>query len=308
MAQIEALPSKTREQQWAVWDSTRLNDFPFRADDILICTWSKSGTTWVQQLLAQLVFQGDPEAYGQQLSPWIEFRALSKEQWFAIAGAQTHRRFLKSHSPLAAIPFRPEMKYLYVARDVRDVIFSLYHHHSSFTPGAYEVFNNAPGRVGGPLEPHGCDVRTYYNTFLDEGRLPGFGVDHDFWDHVKGFWDARRQPNLLLVHYARLKADFLGEARRIAGFLGIEAPERSWPAIAANCGIEHMRGLASRFGQLDQIFEGGGNTFINQGVNGRWKDVLSAEEIAKADRVAAERLPADCAHWLKTGELPEDVA
>ena len=54
-AAADALPRKTREQQWAVWDSTRLNDFAWRDDDILICTWSKAGTTWVQQLVAQLV-------------------------------------------------------------------------------------------------------------------------------------------------------------------------------------------------------------------------------------------------------------
>ena len=41
----QALPVKNAEQQWAVWDSTRLNNFPFRDDDIIIGTWSKSGTT-----------------------------------------------------------------------------------------------------------------------------------------------------------------------------------------------------------------------------------------------------------------------
>jgi hypothetical protein len=54
----QALPVKNAEQQWAVWDSTRLNNFPFRDDDIIIGTWSKSGTTWTQQLVAQLVFRG----------------------------------------------------------------------------------------------------------------------------------------------------------------------------------------------------------------------------------------------------------
>jgi aryl sulfotransferase len=52
------------------------------------------------------------------------------------------------------------------------------------------------------------------------------------------------------------------------------------------------------------MFKDGAKTFFNKGTNGRWKDVLTVEEIAKADEVAARNLTPDCAHWLKTGELP----
>jgi len=41
-----------------------------------------------------------------------------------------------------------------------------------------------------------------------------------------------------------------------------------------------------------------------KGTNGRWMDVVSAEEIAKADEIAAQNLTPDCAHCLKTGGLP----
>lgn len=295
-------PKKSREQQWAVWDSTRLNDFPFRPDDIMIATWSKCGTTWVQQIVAQLIFNGDPDAFGQERSPWIEFRLQPKEEAFAMAESQTHRRFLKTHSPLEAIPFRPEMKYIYIARDARDVVWSMYHHHSIFTPGAYEAFNSIPGRIGPPMGPANCDVRTYYHHFLDAGHPPGFPPENEFWPHVQSWWDVRNLPNVLLVHYANLKADFDGQARRIAEFLEIEVDDDVWPAIRENCGIAHMRELASKFTLLEQIFEGGGRSFINKGTNGRWREVLSEEEIAKCDEVAARNLSADCAHWLKTGE------
>jgi aryl sulfotransferase len=68
--------------------------------------------------------------------------------------------------------------------------------------------------------------------------------------------------------------------------------------------MEHMRALGAKVEVLTLLFDGGADTFINKGVNGRWKDVLTPAEIAKADEVAAKRLSPDCAHWLKTGQLP----
>ena len=53
----------------------------------------------------------------------------------------------------------------------------------------------------------------------------------------------------------------------------------------------------------DNVFEKGALTFFHKGTNGQWKDVLSPAEVARCDAVAAEHLTADCAHWLKTGEL-----
>ncbi len=297
------LPRKTRELRWAVWDSARLNDFAFRPGDILINTWSKSGTTWMQQIVGQLIFQGDPQILGQEHSPWPEFRLLPKADAFAMAEAQTRRRFLKSHSPLDCIPFREDMQYIFVARDTRDVIWSMYHHHSIITPQAAEILNTSPDLVGPPLRPPGRDIKAYYHHLLDEGYLPGLSPATEYWPHIQGWYDARHLPNVLLVHFNDLKADLEGGARRVADFLGIEVEESLWPQIVDNCSLQHMKDLAGRFEVLDLIFDGGGRNFVNKGTNGRWKEVLSPEEVAKCDEVAEKNLSADCAHWLKTGQM-----
>ena len=54
-------------------------------------------------------------------------------------------------------------------------------------------------------------------------------------------------------------------------------------------------------GRMATTWKDGSATFFNRGTNGRWRDVLSPAEIARCDEVAARRLTADCAHWLKTG-------
>ena len=59
-----ARPTKTREILNYVLDSTRWNGFEFRDDDVVIGTWSKTGTTLTQQIVAQLVFNGEPGVFG----------------------------------------------------------------------------------------------------------------------------------------------------------------------------------------------------------------------------------------------------
>lgn len=51
-------PRKTRELHNHHFDSTAWNDFPFRDDDTVIATYAKSDTTWVQQIVSQLIFNG----------------------------------------------------------------------------------------------------------------------------------------------------------------------------------------------------------------------------------------------------------
>ena len=44
-----------------VYDSSRWEGFAFRADDVVISTPAKCGTTWMQQMIGQMLFGPDPE-------------------------------------------------------------------------------------------------------------------------------------------------------------------------------------------------------------------------------------------------------
>lgn len=67
-----ALPRKTREFHNHHFDSTIWNDFNFRDDDIVIATYGKSGTTWMQQIVSQLIFNGEADLDVAEMSPWVE--------------------------------------------------------------------------------------------------------------------------------------------------------------------------------------------------------------------------------------------
>ncbi|HEX2817426.1 MAG TPA: sulfotransferase domain-containing protein, partial [Phenylobacterium sp.] len=140
-----------------------------------------------------------------------------------------------------------------------------------------------------------------YLDFLDGREWAGF-EGNSFWDHTQGWWDARHLPNVLMVHFANLKADLLGQVRRIAAFLNVAPSEETLARIVDHCEIGYMREQA-RPAMAESAWTEGADTFFHNGTNGRWRDVLTPEEIARCDALAARRLSADCAHWLKTGDM-----
>ncbi|MFZ1293992.1 MAG: sulfotransferase domain-containing protein, partial [Pseudomonadales bacterium] len=120
----EIWPRKTRELRNHHFDSSIWNEFSFRDDDIVIATYAKSGTTWTQQIVAQLLFGGDPALPVAELSPWLDLRVPPKAVKLSAVEAQTHRRILKTHLPVDALVFSPRARYLYIVRDARDVVWS----------------------------------------------------------------------------------------------------------------------------------------------------------------------------------------
>ena len=61
-------------QHWS-FDSLRWNFLTFRDDDIVITTSGKTGTTWTQGIVANLIFLGrDLPAPPFEMSPWLDMR------------------------------------------------------------------------------------------------------------------------------------------------------------------------------------------------------------------------------------------
>jgi aryl sulfotransferase len=79
MAQGITWPVKTREIHNVVFDSSVWNDFKFRADDIVIATWAKAGTTWTQQIIAQLLFAGEQGLPVADMSPWLDLPGSDRD-------------------------------------------------------------------------------------------------------------------------------------------------------------------------------------------------------------------------------------
>jgi aryl sulfotransferase len=292
-------PKKTRELHNHHFDSTIWNDFQFRPDDIIIATYAKSGTTWMQQIIAQMLFGPDPELEVAEMSPWLDLRVPPKAVKLAAVEAQTHRRFLKTHLPVDALVFSPRAKYLYLGRDGRDVVWSLYNHHANANDKWYEALNDTPGRVGPPIAPPPSDIRQYWEEWLAHDGYPFWS----FWENIRTWWAIRQLPNVWFLHFANLKRDMSGQMRQIAAFLDIAVDETQWDTILEYCSFTWMKQHATKSVPLGGAFwDAGAQVFIHQGVNGRWRDTLTAEEVAAYEARAVQELGPACAQWLATGE------
>lgn len=294
-------PKKERELHSHHFDSTIWNDFTFRDDDIVIATYAKSGTTWVQQIIAQLIFRGQEGINVADMSPWLDLRVPPAVVKLQALENQQHRRFIKTHLPVDALVFSPKAKYLYIGRDGRDVVWSLYNHHANGNALFYEALNDTPGRVGPPLEKPNESIVEYFREWLQKDGYPFWS----FWENIKTWWDIRQLPNVMLIHFAELKRDMPGQIKSIAKFLDIKIADEDFDKIVEHCSFDYMKNNAGQSAPLNGAFwEGGAQTFINKGTNDRWKDLLTEEDSRLYESLAEEHLGKEAAQWLKTGIMP----
>lgn len=288
-------------------DSTRWRVFEPRPDDVVITTSYKSGTTWMQQILHGLVFQGDPEAPALwEASPWLDERFVApREEVGAAIAAQTHRRFLKSHLPLDGLPYYPQVKYVVVARDARDVFMSLWNHYNNYTDAMMKSLNDLGGE---PFPQPPEDIQECWRNWITRGWFEWETEGWPFWSnlhHTRTYWEHRHLSNLLLVHYADLLADPQGQVRRVADFLDLELSPEELARTVRLASFDAMkvsfkRDFDERFRQR---FRGGTDAFLFKGTNGRWRAVLSDEDLVLYDEAKRRVLTPDCAEWLERGWL-----
>ena len=302
-------------------DSTRWQAFAPRDDDIIISTSYKSGTTWliaiVRELIVHAMRQAGISDQAQFPGPdtastfWVDncFGNDSVDDLQAKLEAQPHRRFLKSHLALDGLPIYPQVKYLVVARDPRDVFMSFWNHYAAFTDLMYSRMNDRPDRQGAPLPPCPADIHTLWAMWIGRGWFEWEQEGYPFWGnmhHIQSWWNYRHLDNLLFLHYADMLADPEDEIQRIADFLAIEICAETLMQIVQETSLGAMRQRAmAGEGEIgmQKVFRGGNRAFFNQGTNGRWQGVLTEAELKLYERTRDKVLTPDCARWLELGRV-----
>lgn len=178
----------------------QIRNFTLQDDDVVIDSFPKSGTTWLQQIV-WLILNGErAENDGQNMEqrfPYIEYEYPGLKE---IAKLRSPR-LMKSHLPYSCLPAGLEDgcgKVIYIARNAKDVCVSYYHFYRMLS------------------------MVKYHGSFTDFCKLFTSGrVAYGPWqDHVLDYWQHRHDKNVLFLFYEDLHQKPEEMVRKIAEFLG----------------------------------------------------------------------------------------
>ncbi|XP_004844560.1 sulfotransferase 1C2 isoform X2 [Heterocephalus glaber] len=177
---------------------SQIQNFEAKPDDLLICTYPKSGTTWIQEIVDMIQQDGDEvkcqRAIIQHRHPFIEWARPPQPSGVDKANAMPSPRTLRTHLSTVLLPpsfWEKHCKFLYVARNAKDCMVSYYH---------FQRMNN--------VLPDPGTWEEYFETFVN-GKV-AWG---SWFDHVRGWWDMRDRYQVLFLFYEDIKRELWGTGK-----------------------------------------------------------------------------------------------
>ena len=241
-----------------------------RKGDICYTSYPKSGSTWLAHIIVLITRNGETpvdETLRNCLhwvaSSWTYPR--SEEELNALPSP----RIFKSHMPyrmaVGGNPVDNPCKYVYIARNPKDVAASYYF---------FESGKGWSGNYSGPWE--------HWLKILLEGNVQR----GDWFDHVLSWWQYRDADNVLFLKYEELLRNFDNELHKIADFLGYPLTDDVVGKIREKTSFDNMK--KDSFANMHEINEFKG--FFRKGQIGSWKDQFTVAQSDQFDRLYAERM------------------
>ena len=281
-----------RRYEGTFYDSARWAGFEFRPGDIIISSPPKCGTTWTQMICALLILQ-EPQLPLplDTLSPWIDMVTRARREVVADLQAQTHRRFIKTHTPLDGIPNDPTLTYICVGRDPRDVALSMDRHIDNMDIDVFlQAREHAAAIDGielGPLRrqaprPEG-ELARFWHWVDDETPSTQIGSSlRRTMEHLQTFREAADELDVTYLHYDDLKADLEGQMRQLAARLSIDVDERRWPQLVHAATFESMRSRAETMVPGHSVEHWvDPAAFFSRGTSGQWRELLDDADLTR---------------------------
>ena len=249
-----------------------MKSFELCSDDIWIVSYPKSGTTWVQQIV-KLLQNGckDDGRKIDQAIPYVD--KLSKDPTFHYQVNLSELPFpraFKSHLTYDLMPCGPPntktCKYIYVARNPKDVTVSLHH--------------DLQSRRVYPPHFHCSDFIPIF--------MKGETVYGNWFDHVLEWWAHKDDPNVLFIKYEDMKKDLSGSVQQIAEFIGCTITKEELEAVVKQSEFESMK--SNPLTNYSWKSEGLDKPFMRKGMVGDWKNHFSDEESAMFDTLYTDRM------------------
>ncbi len=247
---------------------------PLDPSDVWIATYAKAGTTWTQNIVKLIRNKGEKDGVQLMLNvPWAE--ANSDQSRFKVNLFTLPKpRAFKSHFTYDLMPCgKPSTtpcKYIYVARNPKDVAVSFFFHYKLMS-----VRKEAT-----------LDWDIFFRNFI-YGNVD-FG---DFFDHVLSWWPHRNEDNVLFLMFEDIKKDPRAAITRIATFIGAEISDEVIDKVVAETSFDSMKkDETANYSVMDRLFNSGLTAFMRKGEVGDWRNHLTPEQSVEIDQLCQERL------------------
>ncbi|XP_045200033.2 sulfotransferase 1C2-like [Mercenaria mercenaria] len=246
-----------------------IREFKYKKGDILLCSYPKTGTHWLSNLVYFLVTPGSVESMKTvqpTLMDLVPLEPLEKVE---------HSRVLNSHHRINRLPFdhlEQGGKIIVLTRDPKDAMVSYKYHVQNF-----EMLNRS---------------NLSWNNFFDiwvNGKLP-CGSFFDYYNSWEKALKENKELNVLIVHFEHLKTNGLKELRRIQDFLEVNNTEERLKEILDKCNVTKMKADIDT-GEVESLLkDSDGKSFLyRKGESGDWKNHFTVALNEHFDNVLEER-------------------
>lgn len=257
---------------WTIAEAwSQVEGFEARPDDLLISTYPKSGTTWASEILDLIYNNGDVEKCKRDAIfnrvPFMELIMPGYVNGIKQLEELKSPRLVKTHLPVELLPpslWKNNCKMIYVARNAKDVAVSYYYFHMMAKmhqePGTWEEF----------LE-----------KFMT-GKL-SFG---SWYDHVKGWWEKKKDYRILYLFYEDMKEDPKRELLKILKFLEKDLPEEIVDKILHHTSFKIMKDnpTANYTMITEKEMDHKVSPFMRKGIAGDWKNQFTVAQYERFEK------------------------
>lgn len=242
--------------------------------DVLVCTYSKSGTNWMMQIVTQIAYLGEADFENiHKIVPWPDV-ALPENMSGIVSPLEptyehspTKLRAFKTHHEAEYVPYNPESTYIVVIRDPKDALVSGYYFADGFLPNTAKNLS--------PVE---------WAEFFQRGKTM-FGS----WpQHTAGWWQGRDKPNVLVLTFAEMKKDLPRAVRQVARQMKVDLSEVQQQKVVEKSSFEYMKQIDHKFNPVPA--RGNKVVMMRSGKQGESKTFLSLEQREKVDDAMKEEL------------------
>ncbi|XP_049637310.1 sulfotransferase 1C4 [Suncus etruscus] len=240
-----------------LWD--QIWNFQAKPDDLLVSTYPKAGTTWTQEIVDLIQNEGNVDhsqrAPTHERFPFIELIIPPLINGLEQANNMPSPRTLKTHLPIQLLPpsfLEKNCKIIYVARNAKDNMVSYYH---------FQRMNRTL--------PHPGTWEEYFETFMTGKVCWG-----SWYDHVKGWWKAKDQHNILYLFYEDMKKNPKHEIKKLANFIGKDLDDKTLDKIVYHTAFDVMKKnpMANYTSMPTEIMNHSVSPFMRKGTTGDWKN------------------------------------